>query len=73
MASYYSVDVKCPFYMCDDPRACTITCEGVLPGSTVKSHFPDKKAIHSQIGKHCAGDYRGCPWYQVVSIQYEQT
>ena len=73
MASYYSADVKCPYYMRDDPRACTITCEGVLPGSTVKSHFPGKKAILTQIERRCAGNYKGCPWYQVVSIKYEQT
>lgn len=66
MATYTSADVKCPFYLSDNPKTCHITCEGIPPGSTVKSHFSDKKAMQTQIGRRCAGDYKACPWARLL-------
>lgn len=69
--SYYSSDAKCPFYQHDNIQACTITCEGVLPGSTMKSHFDNRAALRGQIQKYCAGDYEVCPWYKVASMKWQ--
>ena len=72
MATYTSADIKCPFYMSDNPKTCHITCEGVPPGSSVKSHFPDKKTMQAHIGRRCAGDYKACPWYRLNWAKYEE-
>ena len=73
MSSFYAKDVKCPYYQYDDPASRAIICESVLPESTIKSRFRSKNALEHQIIKRCAGDFKGCPWYQVVSIKYEQS
>ncbi len=72
MASYNSADVQCPFYRRDEPGQGNLTCESVLPGGTVRTHFATREALQTQIRKYCAGDYRGCPWYQVVSYKWEK-
>ena len=70
MASYNAADVKCPFYRRDDPKTSSLTCEGVLPGSSVKSHFGGKKELQRTIRRFCAGDYKTCPWYKVASLKW---
>ena len=45
MASYNSGFVKCPFYRRDETKTGSLTCEGVLPGSSLKSHFGTKDAL----------------------------
>ncbi len=71
MGTYLSGFVKCPFYRRDESKTGSLTCEGVLPGSTLKSHFCNRDELEAQIWKYCAGDYRKCPWYRAVMIQYE--
>ena len=66
MASYSSADVKCPFYVSDDPKTCKLTCEGVPPGSTIACHFLNGKAMRVQIRKYCACDYQLCPWARLL-------
>ncbi len=70
MANYSSADVKCPFFRHDDPRTSGLTCEGVLPGSTVKSHFPGKSELQEHRRKFCSEDYRSCPWFRAVYTKY---
>ena len=72
MASYYSADVKCPFYMHDNVQQCTITCEGFAPGSTVRSHFPNKAMLTRQIEKYCSTGYEACPWYKLAYMKWEE-
>lgn len=70
MGSYSSTVVLCPYYMHDDPKTCSITCEGMLPGSSVNSHFLDGPSIRRQINKYCAGDYKRCPWARMMEFKY---
>lgn len=70
--SYYSADVKCPFYMHDNIKESTITCEGFAPGSSVRSHFQGKSALTKQIRKYCASGYESCPWYKVASMKWSE-
>ena len=70
MGTYTSVDIGCPFYRRDDPKTSSLTCEGVLPGSTVKSHFGGRDNLQRQIRKYCAGEYRRCPWYKVAYLKW---
>lgn len=66
MATYSSTDIKCPFYINDNPQTCKLTCEGIPPGSTIANHFLNGKAMHTHIERRCAGDYKACPWYSVL-------
>lgn len=73
MGNYTSVEIKCPFYVRHENKTSTITCEGMLPGSSVKSHLRSGEALRGQIARHCAGDYKRCPWYRVLWGKYEET
>lgn len=68
--SYYSSVVKCPYYQHDNIKESTITCESILPGSTIKHHFPGKQALGAAIRERCAGDYESCPWYKLVCVKW---
>ncbi len=68
MSSYNSAIVLCPFYVRDDPKTGSITCEGVPPGSSVRNHFTSGRALNAQIGKYCAGAYRKCPWARLLEL-----
>jgi hypothetical protein len=72
MGSYSSADVKCPFYRRDDPKTSSLTCEGVLPGGSIKSWFGTKEALTRQIRAYCAGNYESCPWFHIVSYKWEK-
>lgn len=72
MASYYSADVKCPFYLYDNLMESTISCEGFAPGSTVCSHFESKAALKRQIEKYCAADYERCPWARLATVKWAE-
>ena len=73
MASYTSADILCPFYRRDDPKTSSLTCEGVLPASTVRSHFGGRDTLNRQIKKYCAGNYKKCPWYKIASLKWIKT
>ena len=67
MGSYSSSNILCPFYLSDNPRQCTMTCEGVLPGSSIKHHFANGAALRRQMDKYCADSYKSCPWATMMS------
>ena len=69
--SYFSADAKCPFYEHDNIKESTITCEGVVPGSTIKSHFGGKAALTRCIRRYCADDFTKCPWYRLASMKWK--
>ena len=70
MGTYSSADVLCPFYLRDDPKTCCITCEGMVPGSSVRSHFLNGEALRGQIRKYCAAEYEKCPWARALYGKY---
>ena len=70
MAKYTDADVLCPFYMGHSMKRCSITCEGMVPGSAVKHHFENGASLCGQLGKHCAGDYQRCPWAGMLYRKY---
>lgn len=70
MGSYTSADVKCPFYIQDEPKTCHLTCESVLPGGSIKTHFRNKQALTERIEKYCIRDFKACPWYQIVGHKW---
>lgn len=63
-------DFLCPFFRRIDRKTRAIVCEGVLPGSTVKSHFGSVDAMRDYNTKHCCDQYETCPWYRVAYVKY---
>lgn len=70
--SYFSSSVRCPFYQHDNIKESTITCESILPGSTIKHHFGNKQRLTEGVRKYCAGEYQECPWYKLVSQKWAE-
>ena len=70
--SYFSAEVKCPYYCHDNIKESTVTCEGFLPGSTVKMHFGGKTALTKAIKMRCAADYESCPWYKLITMKWAE-
>ena len=73
MGTYTSADIRCPFYRRDDPQTGRLTCEGVLPASTMVSKFGDKRSLQRQLGKYCACDYERCPWFRILELKWDMT
>ena len=61
--SYRDADMECPYFLRIESQTCHLTCEGVLPGTSVKSHYLNKEALYAHTAKFCAGDYQSCPWF----------
>lgn len=57
-------EVRCPFYISDDRRAITISCEGYADGVTVVSKFKDLDKKHQHMGKCCVKKFQHCPIYR---------
>ena len=72
MPSYISADVECPFYVRDNLKTVCLFCEGVLPGSSLRSKFPDKPALLAHMRKYCCEDYRSCPWCRLLMQNYRE-
>lgn len=70
--SFYDKYATCPFYAHDNVKECTITCESVLPGSTIKHHFPGKQKLAEAVRKYCGDRYQDCPWYKLVSVKWAE-
>lgn len=69
MASWRSVDARCPFYQGDTPKA--IVCEGLVVGERIRRRFPDEKTCSVVFGKHCSGCFEECPVFQLVYGTYQ--
>ena len=72
MGTYSSSVIECPYYLSDDPKTCSLTCEGVPPGSSVKSHFLSGESMRRQMKKYCAGNYHLCPWARCLEWKYRE-
>ena len=48
MGQYGSEVINCPFYLWHDGQTCFLTCEGMLSGSSIKSHFENGKAMRGR-------------------------
>lgn len=72
MGSYYSKDALCPYYQYDDPTARAVICEGVLPGSTIRSRFQSKDQFQRYMKDRCCGDFKTCHWYRAASLKWAE-
>ena len=72
MSDYLATGVICPYFIRIESQTCHITCESVLPGSSIKNHFLNGEALRGQRKKYCAGSYQNCPWYKIVNSKFEE-
>ena len=70
--SYLDVDVCCPYFERLDQKTGHITCEGILPGSTVKCHFRNGTTLKDALLKYCCQKGSECPWRHFLDGKYTQ-
>lgn len=69
--SYIQSGIQCPYYSSDD--GCSkISCEGIIPGSSIKSVFRRKADYAMQITQFCSGRYWNCEICQALDRKYEE-
>lgn len=68
-AKYFSVSVKCPFFIAREP--CGIHCAGLADNMIVHFVFntSDNKRIYS--AKYCEKAYTQCPHYKTLDALYD--
>jgi hypothetical protein len=59
-------DVKCPFYLADDRKKRSISCEGYCAGADVVSRFRTLAQRERHMGRYCVGGFARCPVYRCV-------
>lgn len=69
--SYQQVYVKCPFYLSDNGKN-VIAREGLIPNSTIRSHYRYGSDYRKQIGIFCCGKYENCEIYAALKLKYEE-
>ena len=57
--SFHQVDVKCPYYISDN-GVNKISCEGLIPGSSIAHFFRASADFKMQIRAFCSGCYWRC-------------
>jgi len=70
--SFKSVDVKCPFYVCEDYTV--ITCAGALEGSDAQKHtFKNKKLKekHKQAFCNNINCYEYCRIFEMINENFD--
>ena len=59
-------DVKCPFYLADDRKKRSISCEGFDAGLDLVNRFRTLAQRESHMGRYCVQCYERCPVYRCV-------
>ena len=57
-------DVRCPFYLSDDRKGRSITCEGYGAGTDTISRFRSLQQKDRHMGVYCVGRFQSCPVYR---------
>jgi len=67
---HYSVNVKCPFYLREEPKV--IVCEGIGSAASLRLAFRSAKQKRRHEEQYCAGidDCRACPLYGAIETKY---
>lgn len=68
-------DIACPFYRSDKPTKLTISCEGIVPGSSLTHKFNDTPTYDYQIDVYCKSIKRcvRCPIYRAINAKYNKS
>lgn len=69
--SFKQVDVRCPFYKCDDGKR-KITCEGIIDDSSLTLVFHGREDYEKQINVFCCKHYPKCEVYRLLMEKYKE-
>lgn len=67
---YRTAAIKCPFFHGHVPTE--ISCEGILPDTTIKQIFPSKSARDRHEDIFCIDCYKNCEVYLAIIEKYEE-
>lgn len=67
---WWQRDVECPYYLAETKNV--IECEGIMRGSTIRSKFRSLKNKAEHAEDFCAGNFYGCPLYQLLEEENER-
>ncbi len=62
--NWKGVRVLCPFYISEDAQS--VTCEGMMPRTTLRQKFKKPKDKDFLKTAHCEKAYEGCPIYRML-------
>lgn len=62
--SWRAVIARCPFYRMD--TTCSINCEGIVDGASLRQTFKSKVDCSIQFDTFCAANYKNCELYQAI-------
>ena len=65
----WDADAVCPFFR--DHRKSSIGCEGILPGSVLRSEYQGREEREKQYKIYCCENYRYCEIYRAIKEKYE--
>ena len=61
-----AADVRCPFYISDNRKERSISCEGYCQQTQVVSCFKTMGEKDSHMGVYCVGRFERCPMYRCI-------
>ena len=64
--SWTEADVKCPFYISDDRKRRSISCEGYTESSETVMKFGTLAVRDRYMGRCCVTKFSECPMYRVI-------
>lgn len=62
--NWSAADVRCPFFISEDRKMRSISCEGYQEGVCSVSRFQSLEKKNSHMGRLCAGRFQRCPVYK---------
>lgn len=65
-----SGNIKCPFFHGHIPTE--ISCEGILPETTIKQIFPSRSARDRHEDIFCIKHFKCCEVYRAIMEKYEE-
>ena len=69
--SFRQIDVQCCFYKHDDGKQ-RITCEGLVPRSSLSLSYLSKKDFLIQFETFCCKHFDKCEVYRMLMEKYEE-
>ena len=69
--TFKQIEVGCPFYKYDDVRG-RITCEGLVPDSSLALIFHRREDYCTQLEVFCCKHYKNCEVYRMLMEKYEE-
>lgn len=67
---FRTANIKCPFFHGHIPTE--ISCEGILPDTTVKQIFPSRSARDRHEDIFCICNHEKCEVYRAIMEKYEE-